>query len=263
MKSPDTEDPTIGGILDIRGEGCPRPLGYGYSRGPPEDTLEQEGLQLNLDMLEGKRAAGVDKMAKYKGKGSPHLILAIFLYLLQIPSIVQKLSFHSFTMAHTKRTIKRESCTRKRAKSVEGVKFASSSSSLPPSPYSARPVVGLLSPRPSLDKAMYNALSPLLDQWIMQRIANLVLGPKFLMRLLGCLYFSGLSKWSCLPLLENFGSERGAALEHLKGEALEQELQDLCLQVSNHPWDLALLEQDLRKAQAERDVDDRSALAAR
>ncbi|GAA0186083.1 hypothetical protein LIER_33371 [Lithospermum erythrorhizon] len=36
--------------------------------------------------------------------------------------------------------------------------------------------------------------------------------------------------------------------ERFKVEALEQELQDLRLQVSNHPWDVALLDQHLKRA---------------
>ncbi|GAA0186948.1 hypothetical protein LIER_34236 [Lithospermum erythrorhizon] len=66
----------------------------------------------------------------------------------------------------------------KRAKSVGGVKFSSfsSSSSPSPSPSSARPMVGLLSPKPSPDRAMHDSISPLLDHGIMERMANLSLG---------------------------------------------------------------------------------------
>ncbi|GAA0145334.1 hypothetical protein LIER_05555 [Lithospermum erythrorhizon] len=53
------------------------------------------------------------------------------------------------------------------------------------------------------------------------------------------------------------------ARERLKVGALEQELQDLYGQVSNYPWDMALLDQDLRRAETERDVADQAALAAR
>ncbi|GAA0139326.1 hypothetical protein LIER_00892 [Lithospermum erythrorhizon] len=54
--------------------------------------------------------------------------------------------------------------------------------------------------------------------------------------------------------------------EYLKVEALEQELQGLRLQAaeaSNHPWDLGLLIQELRRAQEERDATYRAARAAR
>ncbi|GAA0156416.1 hypothetical protein LIER_13925 [Lithospermum erythrorhizon] len=51
--------------------------------------------------------------------------------------------------------------------------------------------------------------------------------------------------------------------ERLKVEALEQELLGLRLQASNHPSDMALLDQELKRAQAEREDADRAALPAR
>ncbi|GAA0176584.1 hypothetical protein LIER_42099 [Lithospermum erythrorhizon] len=79
-------------------------------------------------------------------------------------------------MASTKRTIRRISHPRKRAESAGGVKLTSPYSSPPPSP--SRPIVGLLSPRLTPDKTTYDALAPLLDQGIMQRMANPGFGPK-------------------------------------------------------------------------------------
>ncbi|GAA0174515.1 hypothetical protein LIER_27893 [Lithospermum erythrorhizon] len=54
-----------------------------------------------------------------------------------------------------------------------GVKFSSPSSSPLSSLSSARPAVGLLSPRSALDKAKDDALLPLPDQWIMRRVTRL------------------------------------------------------------------------------------------
>ncbi|GAA0161156.1 hypothetical protein LIER_17535 [Lithospermum erythrorhizon] len=56
-------------------------------------------------------------------------------------------------MARTKRPTIIKSPPRKRAKSSRGEKFASDSSSPPTAPSSVRPVVGLLSPRATPDKA--------------------------------------------------------------------------------------------------------------
>ncbi|GAA0166935.1 hypothetical protein LIER_40278 [Lithospermum erythrorhizon] len=68
---------------------------------------------------------------------------------------------------------------RKRSKSVGGVKFAFPSSSPPYSPSSIKPVVDLLSLRPTpTNKAMHDALFPLLDRGIMQRMARLGPGPQ-------------------------------------------------------------------------------------
>ncbi|GAA0142199.1 hypothetical protein LIER_03154 [Lithospermum erythrorhizon] len=53
------------------------------------------------------------------------------------------------------------------------------------------------------------------------------------------------------------------AQERLQVEALEQKLQGLRLQVSNHPWDLTLLDQDIRRPQEERDAADRAARVSR
>ncbi|GAA0145577.1 hypothetical protein LIER_05744 [Lithospermum erythrorhizon] len=116
-----------------------------------------------------------------------------------------------------------------RAKYAGGLKFASPSSSPPPSPSSTRLVVVLLSLKPSPDRAIHDALSPF---W----------------------------KWgSCRgwPTVQTQHLREELAQEHLKVGALEEELQDLHGQVSNYPWDMALLDQDLKKAQAERDVADR------
>ncbi|GAA0145827.1 hypothetical protein LIER_05926 [Lithospermum erythrorhizon] len=66
-------------------------------------------------------------------------------------------------MARTKRTTRRVSPPCKRAKSAFGVKVDSPSPSPHASPSSTRRNVGLLSPKPSLDKALHDALSPLLD----------------------------------------------------------------------------------------------------
>ncbi|GAA0158926.1 hypothetical protein LIER_15831 [Lithospermum erythrorhizon] len=90
-------------------------------------------------------------------------------------------------MARTKCTIRKMSHPPKRAKSAGGMKFASPSSSPPPPSSFSRPVLGLLSPRPTPDEAMHHALTPLLDQGIMQRMSNLGLGP-LLTRPLGCGY---------------------------------------------------------------------------
>ncbi|GAA0156996.1 hypothetical protein LIER_14356 [Lithospermum erythrorhizon] len=76
-------------------------------------------------------------------------------------------------MARTKRTTRRVSPPLKSAKSAGGVNVASLSPSPPTSPSSTRPSVGPLSPKPSLDRALHDALSLLLDQGIMQRMANL------------------------------------------------------------------------------------------
>ncbi|GAA0145521.1 hypothetical protein LIER_05699 [Lithospermum erythrorhizon] len=45
----------------------------------------------------------------------------------------------------------------------------------------------------------------------------------------------------------------GGVKERLKVLVLEQELQGLRLQISNYPWDMALLDQELKRAQAQRD----------
>ncbi|GAA0152416.1 hypothetical protein LIER_37489 [Lithospermum erythrorhizon] len=75
-------------------------------------------------------------------------------------------------MARTKSTLKRSSPPTKRAKALGGVKYAC------PSPLvslstSARPMTGALSPKPFPDRAVHNALSPLLDQGVIQSMANL------------------------------------------------------------------------------------------
>ncbi|GAA0145828.1 hypothetical protein LIER_05927 [Lithospermum erythrorhizon] len=53
------------------------------------------------------------------------------------------------------------------------------------------------------------------------------------------------------------------AQECLKVVALEQELQCLRLQVNNYPWDMDMLDQELKRAQAKMDATDRAALATR
>ncbi|GAA0184770.1 hypothetical protein LIER_32058 [Lithospermum erythrorhizon] len=80
-------------------------------------------------------------------------------------------------MVRAKSTIRKMSPPPKRAKFVGGVTFASLSSSPPPPSSSSRPVVGLLSHRPTPDEAMHHALTPLLEQGIMQRMYNLGLDP--------------------------------------------------------------------------------------
>ncbi|GAA0156411.1 hypothetical protein LIER_13920 [Lithospermum erythrorhizon] len=134
-------------------------------------------------------------------------------------------------MARTKRTTKKISLPnpspRKREKSAGGVKFASPSSpvSPPASPSSARPIVGLLSPKPSPEKTMHEALTRLLDQGIMWRMTNLGLGT---------------------PQGRNAGARAAGS------PPPSQQL----------PLDMALLEQDPRRALAERDVADRDAFTA-
>ncbi|GAA0161141.1 hypothetical protein LIER_17528 [Lithospermum erythrorhizon] len=98
-------------------------------------------------------------------------------------------------MVHTKHSsvVKSPHPPCQRAKSTGGVKFASPFSSPPPCP--SRPVVGLLSPRPTPEKATHDALSPLLDQGIMQRMAT-------------CLHLLRFSRWSHYPVLAYLGPER-------------------------------------------------------
>ncbi|GAA0144676.1 hypothetical protein LIER_05061 [Lithospermum erythrorhizon] len=75
-------------------------------------------------------------------------------------------------MACTKRTIRRFCPPMKNAKVVGEVKYACPSP--PPSPStSTRQVMGVLSPNPSPNRAMHDALLTLLDQGIMQRMASL------------------------------------------------------------------------------------------
>ncbi|GAA0156791.1 hypothetical protein LIER_14196 [Lithospermum erythrorhizon] len=50
--------------------------------------------------------------------------------------------------------------------------------------------------------------------------------------------------------------------EHLKVRAMEEELKELRTQVSNYPWDLALKDQELRMAEAEREAANQATLAA-
>ncbi|GAA0153722.1 hypothetical protein LIER_11892 [Lithospermum erythrorhizon] len=120
-------------------------------------------------------------------------------------------------MARTKRTTMRRSPPCKRAKSAGGVKYASPSPSPPASLSSAKPIVGLLSPRPTLDKAMHGAFSPSWTKgpcrgWL---IWALVLSfPLFdgsdssLASFLGRLRLSSFSSWSHHPVSGNPGLER-------------------------------------------------------
>ncbi|GAA0168548.1 hypothetical protein LIER_23239 [Lithospermum erythrorhizon] len=126
-------------------------------------------------------------------------------------------------MACKKRTIRKMSPPRKRTKSVGGMKFPYPSSSPSHSPSSVKPVVGRLLPRPSPDEAMYHALSPLLDQGIMQRMANLGLGSQ------------ASQEYSRMWLKQTLDLNEELVYERLKGETLVQELHDLRFQVSNHP----------------------------
>ncbi|GAA0165031.1 hypothetical protein LIER_20532 [Lithospermum erythrorhizon] len=123
-------------------------------------------------------------------------------------------------MAHTKcSVVMRHSPPLKRSKSAGGVKFAS-----PSSPTSERPVVALMSPILLPNRAAHDSLLPLLYQGVVQR-KTLELGEEL-------------------------------SQECLKVEALEQELQGLCLQAakaSHHRWEFALLAQDLKRAEEERD----------
>ncbi|GAA0177434.1 hypothetical protein LIER_29694 [Lithospermum erythrorhizon] len=53
------------------------------------------------------------------------------------------------------------------------------------------------------------------------------------------------------------------ARESLRMGSFQQELQDLWGQVGNYPWDMALNDQELRRAHAKRDVANQAAFAAR
>ncbi|GAA0161434.1 hypothetical protein LIER_39229 [Lithospermum erythrorhizon] len=67
----------------------------------------------------------------------------------------------------------------KRSKSTGGMKFASPSPSPPSYPLSSeRPVVALMSPMPSPDNATHDAILPLLDQGVVQRVTSLAPGPR-------------------------------------------------------------------------------------
>ncbi|GAA0145480.1 hypothetical protein LIER_05663 [Lithospermum erythrorhizon] len=75
-------------------------------------------------------------------------------------------------MAHTKRTTAmRPSSSLKRSKSAGGVKFSS-----PSFLCSERPVIALISPMPSPDRATHDSLLPLLDQVVASASRALVDG---------------------------------------------------------------------------------------
>ncbi|GAA0185226.1 hypothetical protein LIER_32514 [Lithospermum erythrorhizon] len=80
-------------------------------------------------------------------------------------------------MAHSKRMLRRSSPPPKRANALEGVKYACPSPTASPST-SGREISGALSHKPTPDRAMHASLSPLLDQGVMQRMANLALRPQ-------------------------------------------------------------------------------------
>ncbi|GAA0144498.1 hypothetical protein LIER_04929 [Lithospermum erythrorhizon] len=130
----------------------------------------------------------------------------------------------------------------KRAKSLGGVKYLS----FPPTSRSTfgRPMARVLCPRASPDRAMHEALAPFLDQGVMRRMANLGLGSRLLTRPLDCGY-------------------RLLQLPVPWVRALEEELDSLRTQVSNYHWDLAVQDQELRMAEAERDDANQATLVAR
>ncbi|GAA0183590.1 hypothetical protein LIER_30972 [Lithospermum erythrorhizon] len=181
-------------------------------------------------------------------------------------------------MARTKRTLRILSPPHKRVKAIGVVKYACHSPPTSPST-SVRPTTGALSPKPSPDKAMHDALTPLLDQAALQSMANLGLGhqashktsrlwiqviftslqfffPSFCSILRGLPLFFPFEATSASRALgdgHTLMSQQTQDLhveltrERLKLRALEQELQELRGQVSNYPWDLAWKYQELRR----------------
>ncbi|GAA0156333.1 hypothetical protein LIER_13851 [Lithospermum erythrorhizon] len=111
---------------------------------------------------------------------------------------------------------------------------------------------------------MHDALLPLIDQGIMHRMANLCLSPQASHEA-SRLWLQAASTSRALgdgyTLLSQYTQDlhEELARERLKLGALEQELQELRSQVNNYPWDMALKDQELRRAQAERDAANQAA----
>ncbi|GAA0172528.1 hypothetical protein LIER_26336 [Lithospermum erythrorhizon] len=160
----------------------------------------------------------------------------------------------------------------KRSKSASRVKFASLSSSPPSFPLSfERLVMALMSHMPSSDKAAHDALLPLLNQGVVQRVTRLASGPQASYEA-SRLWLQAASASRALvdgnSTLYQQTLELGEELsqEHLKVEALEQKPQGLRLQAaeaSHHPSELAWLARDLKRAEEERDAAYQAARTAR
>ncbi|GAA0159342.1 hypothetical protein LIER_16141 [Lithospermum erythrorhizon] len=124
-------------------------------------------------------------------------------------------------MAHTKRITIMKSPPYKKAKSLGGVKFTSPSSSPPTSPLSSRPVSNFPS-------CFFSRPPPPL--WP--------------------------GRWPRHAGSSNPGPERINSLGTPQGGGAGARASNLHLESSNYQWDVALLDQDLKRAQAERDVAD-------
>ncbi|GAA0140313.1 hypothetical protein LIER_35217 [Lithospermum erythrorhizon] len=116
--------------------------------------------------------------------------------------------------------------------------------------------------------AMHDALTPLLDQGVLQRMANLGLGPQA-SHDVSRLWIQAISASRALGDGHTLMSQQTHTLdealnrESLKVSVMEQKLQELRTQVNNYPRDFGLEDQELRRAEAERDAANQAAFTAR